>query len=33
MRYTELHKELGIDEDTFAFGEKIRESLKERLKK
>ncbi len=32
MRYTELHKELGIDEDTFAFGEKIRESLKERFK-
>lgn len=32
MRFTELHKELGIDEDTFAFGEKIRESLKERFK-
>ena len=32
MRYTELHKELGIDEDTFDFGEKIRESLKERFK-
>ena len=32
MKYTELHKELGIDEDTFAFGEKIRESLKERFK-
>lgn len=32
MKYTELHKELGIDEATFAFGEKIRESLKERFK-
>ncbi|MCR5209233.1 MAG: methionine gamma-lyase family protein [Lachnospiraceae bacterium] len=31
MDYHHIHKELGIDEETFAFGEKIRKGLKERF--
>lgn len=32
MKYSEIHKELGIDQETFNFAEEIRESLKERFK-
>lgn len=31
MNYNRIHKDLGIDEETFAFGEKIRKGLKDRF--
>ena len=31
MNYNLIHKDLGIDEETFAFGEKIRKGLKDRF--
>ena len=33
MKYSEIHKELGIDEETFNFGEEIRESLKGKIQR